>query len=281
MARRLADIGFPIENDRGYQSLRLQVAEEGEIIYTPFGSYFFWSPSKGVELWGKAMPEAIIGHLHPHFMGKARMHVAIVERKAYEENHPLAEGFFVAYPNPVKGQGFLSKHFCLQYGDGTYSSYIPFLFDAPDYDRYVELELPFIAEIQITAFPLYLQAFETEDDFIDWQLEGDKSEEEDPGFWSGETFCPYTATHKRKSKDDYPAPMAMIAGTILDTAILDNEATGAAFCWAKVITTAGEIDVVASPDIINGYVVQDGVLNCDAFLSGRIVHIADTDSLME
>lgn len=272
MVRRLADIGFPVPTAMSYLNLSLRVAEEGESIRTPVGTYFCWSPSPGVELWTKVMPEAECVYLHPHFMGDARMHVAIVDRKEYEKNI-LAEGFFVAYPDPVKGKGFLSDHFCLQYGDGTYSNYIPFLFDAPDYDKYAEIELPFLAELQITAFPFSVWAFETEDDWIDWQIGSDEEEDDDKGVWSGETFCPSTALHKRKDKDDYPKPTAFIAGTILDTAILNNEASGEEFCWAKVQTKAGELDVVASPDSLNGYVVKDGILSCHCYLSGRIVSI--------
>jgi hypothetical protein len=279
-ARRLADIGFLVPNAMTYLTLHLRVAEEGEAIQTPVGTYFRWSPSKGVELWIKDDPEEKNMRLHPHFVGESRMRVAIVDRKRYEENI-LAEGFFVAYPNPVKGQGFLSEHFCLQYGDGTYSNYIPFIFDAPDYDRYEELELPFIADIQLTAFPFELIAFETEDDWIDWQLQGDTRPEEEQDVWGGETFCPATTLHKRESKDDYAAPTALIAGTVLETAILDNEETGVPFCWAKVITKSGEVDIVASPNMINGYVVKGGVVNCHGYLSGRILNIPELNISME
>lgn len=53
------------------------------------------------------------------------------------------------------------------------------------------------------------------------------------------------------------------------------------FCWAKVLTKAGEIDVVASPDLLDGYIVKDGILSCHCYLSGRIMNITDVDSLME
>jgi hypothetical protein len=267
-----------------YLTLSQRVAEEGESIQTPVGTYFCWSPSKGVELWIRAVPESEHTYLHPHFTGDARMRVAIVDRKEYEKNI-LAEGFFVAYPNPVKGKGFLSEQLCLQYGDGTYSNYFPFLFDAPDYDTYAEMELPFLADVQITAFPYTLRAYETEDDWIDWQLENDENagdeDDDDRSVLSGEAFCPSTAFQERKDKDDYPNPTALIAGRILDSAILNNEATGEDFCWAKVLTKAGEIDIVASPALLDGYIVKDGILSCHCYLSGRIMHITDVDSLME
>ncbi|MBD0369880.1 MAG: hypothetical protein ICV60_03435 [Pyrinomonadaceae bacterium] len=288
MIRRLADIGFQVTNGYSYMSLAHRVTEEGKSIQTPAGTYFYWSRPNGVELWMKAAPEEERTYIHPHFLGKAVMLAAIVDRKSYE-NNVLAEGCLVAYPRPVKGQGFLSEHFCLQYGDGTYSNYIPFLFDAPDYDRYLELEMPFVADIQITAFPFYLLAFETEDDWIDWQLYGgppkaeeeEKEEEEDQDVWGPETFCPSTMLHQRKDKDDYPKPTALIAGRVLETGIIENEEGGHEFCWAQVMTTMGDVDVVAAPDMINGYIVKGGILSCQAALSGRILTIPELNLSME
>lgn len=281
MADHFAAIGFPMRYG-SYYNLQLRVAEEGESIQTPVGTYFCWSPSKGVELWAKVMPEGEHTYIHPHFMGNAHMHVAIVDRKEYASNI-FADGFFVAYANPVKGQGFLSEHFRFQYGDGTYSSYIPFLFDSPDYDKFVELELPFLADVQITAFPFAFKAYETEDDWIDWQLENrqeqdDEKVSDESEVWGSETFIPSTVIHERKDKDDYPSTSAFIAGRILETALLNNEVTGEDFCWAKVLTKAGEIDIVAAPSLLDGYVVKDGILSCHCHLSGRIVRITDNDS---
>jgi hypothetical protein len=293
MIRRFADIGFPVANGYGYMKLSHLLAEEGTSIQTPAGSYFYWSHPKGMELWMKAVPEEERTYIHPHFLGKAIMLAAIVDRKEYESN-VLAEGCLVAYPEPVKGQGFLSQHFCLQYGDGTYSNYIPFVFDAPDYDKYLDIELPFVADIQVTAFPSYVLAFETEDDWVDWQLRGprnedeveeeeeeEKEEDDDQDIWGPETFCPSTMLHKKKDKDDFPKPTAFIAGTVIATDIIENEVTGQEFCWAQVMTKLGEVDVVAAPDMINGYVVKGGILSCHAALSGRILNIPELNLSME
>jgi hypothetical protein len=280
MVRRLADIGFQMTGGYAYMKLAHLVTEEGESIQTPVGTYFHWSHPKGMDLWIKVALEGERTFIHPHFMGKAIMLAAIVERKTYPDNI-LAEGCLAAYPRPVKGQGFLSEHPCLQYGDGTYSNYIPFIFDAPDYDRYTGIELPFVADIQITAFPFHVFAFETEDDWVDWQLQGDKREEEAQDVWGPETFCPSTMLHQKKDKDDYSKPTALIAGTVIATDIIENEVTGQDFCWAQVMTKMGEVDVVAAPDMINGYVVKGGVLSCEAGLSGRILSIPELNISLE
>lgn len=279
----LEDIGFPVPDAKSYMNLGLRVAEEGETVQTPVGTYLLWSPSDGIEVWVKVVPEGEHTYIHGHFKGTARMRVAIVDKKEYESN-ALAEGFFVAYPNPVKGQGFIDKNVNCHYGDGTYSSYIPFVFNAPDFDKYVDVPLPFLADIQLTAFPFAVKSFESEDEWIDWQLEKEifaPKENGERSYFGAGAFCPEAVAHTRKDKDDYPKPTAFIAGTIIDTAILSNPETGEDFCWAKLKTKMGEIDVVAAPDILDGPIVQDGVFTCHAQLSGRILTIPELNLSME
>jgi hypothetical protein len=279
----LDEMGFPVPTAKDYLNLTLRVTEEGETVVTPVGTYLLWTPSKGIELRVKVVSEDELTFVHAHFMGEARMHVAIVDKKRYEKT-ALAEGGFIAYPNPVKGQGFLTEHVNLQYGDGTYSGHIPLLFDTPDFDKYAELEPPFLADIQLTAFPFLLRSFETEDDWIDWQIDSgieEPDENGDYGYFTGMTFLPDAVGHQRKHKDDYPKSTAFIAGTILENAILTNDATGKDFCWAKVITKLGEVDIVAAPDILDGPIVQNGILSCHCSLSGRIVRIPEFNFSLE
>lgn len=274
MTRGFTDIGFVLDDTRCYMKLRQQVAEYGQTIHTPVGTYFFWSPGENLELWAKIKPEDDIGHLHLHFAGSAHMNVALVEKNTFEDD-TLAEGLFVAYPNPQKGKGFLSKeHSHLHYGDGTYSNYNPFVFITPDFDRYAEMQLPVLTELQLTAFPLHeVHAYESEDAWVDWQVEMDDSGEDDPCVWSGETFCPSAMLFKKTADNLYPKPTAFIAGTVLETAILTNPVTGFDFSWAKVRTIQGEIDFVFAPEVLNGYLVIGGVVAGEFYLSGRLLDI--------
>jgi hypothetical protein len=50
-----------------------------------------------------------------------------------------------------------------------------------------------------------------------------------------------------------------------------NPHTQQAFWWARVRTLGGEFDVVADPEIVEGTIVQGGVIGGSAWLSGRIV----------
>ena len=276
MSKILANLGFIVNTDKSYWELWQQITEHGEIIITPSSSYFRWTPSKNLELWAKVKPTEDIGHIHSHYVGGSIMRVALVEKRAYEdEKDVLADGFFVAYTKPQQGVGFVSKYKHLHYGDGTYSSYIPFVFNVPGYDRYATLQLPVLVDVQITCFALMSWSYESEDEWLDKQAEWDTSGEEDPYVWSGETFSPSTMLYQRKDPNDFPMPMAFIAGTVLDTAIITNPVTDEEFCWACIETVAGQLDVVASIDKLNGYMVTGGVITGDFYLSGRVVD--DTD----
>lgn len=253
--------------------------EQGSIISTPAGPYCWFAPGEGIEVWAMQEDENTLGHLHPHFTGESRIRVALVEK--HRENKPLTEGLFVAYFNHKEGEGIESVHEKLRYGDGTYTGVIPFVFAAPDYNCYSELQTPIVTDVQITAFPFKMTAYETEDEWIDWQLEQDRiakgteaEEDDDPGFMAGASFIPSTMFYDRKSPDDFPQPTASLSGIVLETAIITNPITQQDFSWAKIETAAGEMDLVVSPQLLEGYLVEGGIAAGDCYLSGRLPEFA-------
>jgi hypothetical protein len=269
------DIGFPLESWMAYMNLLHEMVERGQIIRTDRGAYVRWVPDQGIGVSAEIKEGGEFGLLRPHFMGESCIKVALVEKMAYQDVR-LADGFFVAYAKPQKSDGsFVSKHENLHYGDGTYSSHLPFIFDAPDYDRYADISLPAVVDIKLTGFALNLCAYETEDEWMDYQIETDDSGEQDPYIWTGETFLPSTILDKREDLTQYSRPVAFIAGTALETAILTNPITGCDFSWARLQTVAGELDIVASPRILNGYFVTGGVAAGNFYLSGHIVSEPD------
>jgi hypothetical protein len=282
MAFALENIGFPIKELFRFMDLHFQVVEQGKVINTPAGPYIWFAPGAGVELWAKMEAEGQLGHIHPHYAGSTRIRVALVEKYAYEDN-ALAEGRFVAYFKHKEGEGIESVHERLRYGDGTYTGVIPFVFDAPDYNCYAELQMPIVTDIQLTAFPLELVAYETEDEWIDAQLEADKNalapgEEmpDDPGFLGGASFIPTTMLFEKETPEDYPKPTAHLSGFVLDTAIITNPVTQQDFSWARIETAAGEMDLVVSFELLDGYLVEGGVVAGHCYLSGRLPEFAPT-----
>jgi hypothetical protein len=275
----IESIGFPIGGAYSYMVLHQQMWEHGKLVPTPLGSYRLLAPGAGVEVWAKQEGAGKLGHLHPHFSGGARMRVAIVERRPTDTS--LTEGLFVAYFKHREGEGIESVHERLRYGDGTYTGVIPFVFAAPDYHCYEQVQLPIVTDVQIAAFPFQMRAYDTEDEWIDWQLERDRlargedeEEEEDPGFLAGASFMPSTLLFEKESPDDFPGPTAQLSGIVLETAIITNPVTEQDFSWARLETAAGEIDLVVSTELLDGYLVEGGVAAGHCLLSGRLPEFA-------
>lgn len=276
MTLYIENIGFPIGGAYSYMVLHTQMLKEGKIVRTPLGPYRWFAPGEGIEVWAKEEDDGKLGHLHPHFSGGARMPVALVEKRTEEEN-ALTEGLFVAYFKHKEGEGIESVHEKLRYGDGTYTGVIPFVFAPPNYNCYAELKLPIVTDVQITAFPFQMKAYETEDDWIDWQLAQDKLvkgaeavEDDDGGFLAGASFIPTALLFDKQSEDDFPKPMAALSGIVLETAIITNPVTEQDFSWARIETAAGEMDLVVSPELLDGYLVEGGIAAGRCYLSGRL-----------
>lgn len=279
MGLDIENIGFPIDGAYTYWWLNLQLLEQGHLVSTPAGPYRWLAPGAGIEVWAMQKPDNKLGHFYAHFSGGARIRVAIVEQRVGDA--VLAEGLFVAYFKHKEGEGIESVHENLRYGDGTYTGVIPFVFAAPDYYCYTGLQIPLVTDVQITALSSEITAYETEDEWIEYQLEEDKllKDEDAPeddygGFMAGASFIPVTMLFKKKSPDDFPTPMATLSGIVLETAIITNPLTEQDFSWARIETAAGEMDLVVSPRNLNGYLIEGGVAAGTCFLSGRLPDFA-------
>lgn len=270
----IESIGFPIGGVYSYLILHRQILKEGVTVRTSAGRYLWFAPGHGIEVWARDKGDGKLGHLHAHFSGGARMRVALVEKRAEESS--LTEGLFVAYFKYKEGEGIESVHEKLRYGDGTYTGVIPFAFASPDYNCHAELKMPIVTDVQITAFPFNMTAYETEDDWIDWQLEQERLEkgtdvdDEDGGFLAGASFIPSSMLFDKKAADDLPDPTAALSGIVLETAIITNPVTEQDFSWARLETAAGEVDLVVSTDMLDGYLVEGGVAAGRCYLSGRL-----------
>ncbi|MDT5121236.1 MAG: hypothetical protein QOC96_718 [Acidobacteriota bacterium] len=274
------NIGFPMGGVYGYWNLQVQTLKFGNPVQTPGGLYYWYTPGAGIEVWSKEVAEGEICNLYAHFAGETRIRVALVEKRPCRDD-ALADGLFVAYFKHKEGEGLETVHERLRYGDGTYTGVIPFVFSVPNYDWYSSVKMPIVTDVQITAFPFTLTGYETEDDWIEYQLERDRQargpdeeEEDDPGFYAGASFIPLAALFEKKSPEDFPPPTAILSGIVLETAILTNPVTGQDFSWARIETAAGDMDLVVTPEVIEGYVVEGGVVAGRCYISGRLPEFA-------
>src|SRR5205085_2604545 len=122
--------------------------------------------------------------------------------------------------------------------------------------------VPSIGEVQLTAFAHELQAYESEAAYAATQSGAVK--------FATESFIPAglfnAATNEQNTP---PQAYAIFTGRVLDTALITNPATEREFCWAHVRTLGGELDMVADPDLLDGYLTKGGIVGGSFWLSGR------------
>jgi len=139
-ASHMTSIGFPAQSVDEFKVLaKRAVTQAAQTITIPgIGYYRQWSPGAGVELWVDVNQQIQILGLNPHFDGKARMRVKLVNRVLHPKDTVL-EGAFYGWANPQSGATT----------EGDY----PFCFSAPDYRLHDKMTLPSEVTVQLAAFP--------------------------------------------------------------------------------------------------------------------------------
>jgi hypothetical protein len=142
----------------------------------------------------------------------------------------------------------------------------PFVFDTPNYHSYDGLSLPRVNAVQLTAFAFEMTGYETEEEFDEaYPPDGE-------GFcWGYQHFVPACMITPRGEGGELQPASAEVSGFVRDTAIISNPVTGHDFCWARVETIGGEVDVVCAPERLSGYLVKGGVATTTCYLYGRLI----------
>ncbi len=245
----MSSIGFPAQSVDEFKVLaKRAVTQAAQTITIPgIGYYRQWSPGAGVELWVDVNQQIQILGLNPHFDGKARMRVKLVNRVLHPKDTVL-EGAFYGWANPQSGATT----------EGDY----PFCFSAPDYRLHDKMTLPSEVTVQLAAFPREILAFENQ--------EAMRSSNTWMNQMAPESCIPSGLFLPKGQKIDPPKPEIMFCGTVQDTSQLTNPITGHPFFWARVRTLGGELDVVADPAIVKGTIKKNGIIGSMSWLSGRI-----------
>jgi hypothetical protein len=229
----------------------LRMCEHGEVVEAGGFKYLKWSVGENVELWTD-VKEGKPGMLFKSFYaGAARMKVALIE-KTPRRDPALSDGAFLC-----RGCGFA--------GAGYVAGRNPFIFDAPDFHRYDGLSLPLIGSVQLTAFSFRMTGFEDEDAYEE------AYPADDQGFcWDYKHFIPaFMLDEQRGEGGELQSAHAEVSGYVSDTGIITNPVTGQDFCWARLDTIGGEVDVVCAPDKLSGYLVKGGLAATSCYLYGR------------
>jgi hypothetical protein len=251
-----SDVGFRDRSTTAIvETLRL-MSEHGEVIDTAGMKYLKWSVGEGVELWTRFKDGKTEMLYHPYYEGEARMTVALLEKTPRPD--PLhADGAFFC-----RGRAFA--------GAGWVAGRNPFVFDTPGYHRYDGLSLPRLSAVHLSAFAFETTGYETEEEFD----EAYPADEKGYG-WGYMHFVPLCMVTPRGEGGELQPAGAEVSGFVSDTGLITNPLTGHDFCWARVETVGGEVDVVCAPDRLSGYLVKGGIAVTKCYLFGRLI---DDDS---
>jgi hypothetical protein len=261
----LSIVGFPDRTNSEFKAVWDQTLEYGETTITSSGTYYKWKVGQHIEVWVKMGVEEKSSKLCPYFFGEARARVGLTQRAPRKKGSTFA-GAFLGLTKPRYNESEVL--------DGA----LTFTFDVPEYNLYDAVTLPTVANVQLTAFAQSITAYASEAEFMEAQ-------EPDPfilpGAFIPSTYFPAEGENDDDVGEEFPPffdpeeeilpAKAIIAGHVMDSAIITNPVTEIDFSWAKVRVSLGEIDVIASLDSIEGFLGTGGMVMGYFWLAGRLI----------
>ncbi len=263
MASNLESIGLGVNDRAAFEQLVTGLADAArEGLSTPVGDYAVWRSRSGAEVWLHIAPpmsdggdevREILG-LTPFFDGTSDVALNIIERiKRPEDN---------AFEGAYHGWVGETESAAAEGGD------FPLVFDAVDFAAFSAQELPATCRARICGFARELKAFPTDEAFYAaQQVNG-------PEFTS-QSFFPVgllaEAANANNPEKKPASSNALINGTVRNHRELVNEQTGQPFHWLEVQTMTAAFDVVASPSVIAGEIIEGGIIQASCWLFGRIL----------
>jgi hypothetical protein len=262
VANNFSTIGFDVASQDDFVALARVALEQGDAVPCPLGEYLVWSPGGGAQLIVQVDRERRFVGANPHFMGPARILVAVTHT-ARDQEHPM-DGYLHAWAGPTT--------------DDPESGDYPFVVDLPDFDAATDgLGLPAFGSMQIAAFARTLvcwpdDATYTAAEDAKWAAKGYASGGKVRGF-SSESFIPSgTFSLGDPPPGEFvPKAEAIFTGHVLHAEVVTNGHTGVPFHHLVVRTLGGEYDVVADPTVPEGNPVEGGVVQGTFWLVGRLV----------
>lgn len=236
-------IGFAVDDEESFARLASDAAEHGEEIAAEGGGYVRWAPGGGAELWAQIVGGEITG-LNPHFDGAATMRVAVTREKR-DRRAPALDATLRGWANPED--------------DDPTSGDFEFFFDVPDLRAGEQLRLPALAEVGLVIFADVIDAY------ADERAWAEDHEGEGPDF-APESWLAVGGF----GSDTMPPATNIVHGTVLETSVRENGATGLPFTHARLRTLGGEVDVVAAAADVEVAPTVGGIVQVTGWTSGRI-----------
>lgn len=231
----LSDIGFPVKSEEDVNQILMDVLSDIEqMACQPFGFYYRFRDPSGAQLFLQSNPEQELVGFNPAFDGSVSQTLSLI--RMLERDTSELDGGYVA--RSVSGGA-------------------AFVFDVPDFRRVSPGEMPFEAEVELTAF-----------------ASNDLSVVSGSGLPEGEFVRPLRDTEDALFEDDAenPPPQAhvSIAGTINTAEKRANAQSGSEF-WVLSVD-AGEIalSIVADPAHLTEKPETGDSISGSFWLSGKL-----------
>jgi hypothetical protein len=205
-----------------------------------------WKDPSGAELWIYVDESGAMKSVQPHFAGGARLQLEIQEILERSDLSPFDGGFIgltqTGGNNPSLGGGY------------------PIVFDAPDFPDVREVFLTAKHDVELSAFAVELNAYESEEAFKEAQPEMKPLEIP--------TFIPAGLMGIAEGKE--PTAHALMVGNLLEITELTNQLTGLPYHRILMDTPAGPMSLLVEPDLMEEGMKEGLVLQVGAWISGRI-----------
>jgi hypothetical protein len=252
VATYLSTLGFTGGEGTDLETLAKKCFQNGRAMRGPKGTYIAWGLGNGIEVWIQLSPSEELVGLNPHFFGKTRASAGLTHRVT-RGGYPM-DGGFVALAQP--------------YGSEPIRGTVRFVFDTPNFLHHEELKLPVITTVQLTAFAQQCAFVDSDKDFAALAARQGTN-------LTSEAFVPLGFVGKNREPLAEPLATAMVwamvCGLILDSQQITNPMTKISFWWLRIRNLAGEMDVVASAELVQRPPKVGGILQCSAWISGRIM----------
>ena len=205
-----------------------------------------WTDPSGAELWIYVDETGAMKSVQPHFAGGTRITLEIQDVLERSEISPYDGGFLgltqTGGTNPALGPGF------------------PLIFDAPDFPDVKDAFLTARHDVELAAFAVELNAYETEEAFKEAQ----------PAMKPLDLPAFIPAGLLGMSQGDVPTAHALMVGRLLEGEEVTNHLTGCGFYRILLETPAGPLVLIVEPDLLEELPPKGTVLQAGAWISGRI-----------
>ena len=246
MPSHFSTIGFPVQTQEDMNKFVLTAANAGIKTVADHGVYIQWQEKNGAELWVQADNEKKIIGVNPHFSGKAKMEVGLVNNVSRKNDSEL-DGAYYGWADPTD--------------ENPQSGVFPFVFDSPNF--YLNT-INFLKKVsvQLAGFAHEVTVYKNEEAFQKAQT---------PPAFAPESFIPSGLFSPGGGETTPPQAHAIFTGRVIQSSVLKNSFTKMKYHWALVRTLGGEIDVVIDSSLVNGQINAGNILSGSFWLSGRII----------